>query len=516
MSFIEDAVSTDVGRIVGQKQGFRKTDRATGHSNFGFLNDFLNGLSLSSYHRALLRVFSLARKHDYQSVLIDEIDSNDSAFLTEENRELVRIRPDFIESKVFKFSFFSVDNEETIDTGSFLGYAVFKVDYYKNDLPIGYVFEAILPPPRGHDQNNFVHCKRSYRVANSLGSNFVVAGTLYAQQSQHSFVCAHVALRTALSCLLPEGDITYQQIADLAGSRTGLEPSEIAKVLDGVKVSHQQLSYEPGDPDSISDDFDFMKTMYGFTESACPALLGFTTSNSRHIVPVLGHTFNEDSWVPPSNRGYFGSTFYYYPSEQWLSSHVMHDDNFGPYYCVPKHFITHRNFRVLFGISLDDLSLRSDKAEALALGFLYQIANAIPQQNEQENMWFNMFRVYARLYSLILRPTFIDKRQYLNHLKTTLDLVKNIEIEADIFHIFERTLPDKFWMIEASCPELFSVTRRKFGEVILFPSQGKAKIDQDSIGMVRLPGMIAFNATPQWVVQPTAIKEHTRLFSAFG
>jgi len=55
-------------------------------------------------------------------------------------------------------------------------------------------------------------------------------------------------------------------------------------------------------------------------------------SSARHIIPVIGHTFNEDTWVAPATRDYFDGGLSYYPSENWLSTYVVHDDNFGPYF----------------------------------------------------------------------------------------------------------------------------------------------------------------------------------------
>ncbi|MDR0602948.1 MAG: hypothetical protein LBG80_01425 [Bacteroidales bacterium] len=513
-------VSTDIGQIIGQQIEFVQTSRQKGYSNFFFVNDFLSKNDISPHQPSLSRVLSLARKHEFQGMLIDEISIDNCSTLQEETEALAKSKQNYKTSKIYKFSFFKKDKTPQILQDSFIGYAVFKIDYFQNEPSIGYVFESVLPPPRTSIQNSFLHCKRTYNVTNSLGNNFEVTGTLYAQQSVHSFVCAHVALRTVLSCILPEGDITYSRIANLAGSRKGLNDGAIEHVLTGLNLHYQKDTIVPDNPDcSISPDSDFMKTMYGYIESGNPALLGFEGHDEgiKHIVPIIGHTFNEYSWVPHSNRGYFGDTLFYYPSERWLSSHIMHDDNFGPYYCLPKHFITQKNFRLLLGISPTRFALSFDKVEASALGFLSSVPNYSIENEDEDNYWFDLFHVYTEMNSIVLRSVFISKDAYINHLRTSLDTIQN-NIEPDIITKCNQLLPQMFWMIEVSCPELFSITKRKFGELLLATEFCNNDFDLKSFCLLRLPGLFILSKEEdnQYNIQKTQVKEHTRIFSNFN
>ena len=519
-------VSTDIGKITGKRVGFWQTGRDK-HSNFCFLDEFLTRCGMYPYQASLLRTLSLARKLDFSCMLLDEIASTDSKVLAEENSAIAKEKSDYIESKVYKFSFFkNVVEENQIRPEHFLGYAVFKTDYFRNREPFGYIFESVMSPPRDHIQNNFLHCRRRYSVTNSIGSGFIVEGALYAQQSTYSFVCAHVALRTVLACVLPEGDISYSTIAQLSKSRNGLEPDEMSCVFNGLGIQYQKLAFEPSNKkESISADIDFMKIMYGHVESNCPVILGFEGTpdrqgkSRRHVVPVLGHTFNEDSWVPPSNRAYFGHTLSYHPSEQWLSSHLIHDDNFGAYYCVPKNFITRDNFRLLFGISSNHLALQANKAEAIALGWLYQYAVKLPAQDNENNRWFNLFQIYATLGLLVLRPIFVSKKDYLAHLCCSLDVISGEHVETDTVNRCHQSLPEEFWMVEVSSPELFSVTRRKFGEIILSPGSCGNAFDRGSFLMLRLPGLFGLmnreGSVSEVLLFGTGVKGHTQIFSKF-
>lgn len=123
-------------------------------------------------------------------------------------------------------------------------------------------------------------------------------GALYAQQNDRTFVCAHVALRTVLSLILPQGDISYAEMNRLVGvdhikrtvgERRGLSSNDLETIFSAMNVKARKSA--PGMPSN-----DYAPDLYGYIESACPALVVFETSQSAHVVPVLGHTFNEDTW----------------------------------------------------------------------------------------------------------------------------------------------------------------------------------------------------------------------------
>src|SRR6185437_3386454 len=83
----------------------------------------------------------------------------------------------------------------------------------------------------------------------------------------------------------------------------------------------------------------YRKYIYGSVESGLPALLGFQfdmgqPEESGHIIPVLGHTFNADTWIPRAAFSYFilGQSTRYVPSESWVSTYIIHDDNWGSNY----------------------------------------------------------------------------------------------------------------------------------------------------------------------------------------
>jgi hypothetical protein len=238
----------------------------------------------------------------------------------------------------------------------FLGYAVIKVDYYGNhQKPRTYVYESVLALHRLENdcestkslehRTNFQHCKRAYELENVFGK-FLIVGAMYAQQNGRNFICGHVALRSVLS-LLNKDDISYDEINQLAGmppySRSGLSPYQIDVILNAKniiarRISGRRVPAAMGVP-------SFSPILYGFIESGCPSLLAFFPRNEvgrggvGHIVPVFGHTFDSDSWVPESRNGYFAGNGGYFSSEGWLHSFLIHDDNFGRLYFPVFQFV---------------------------------------------------------------------------------------------------------------------------------------------------------------------------------
>lgn len=458
--------------------------------------------------------------------MVERIVESDCTLLAEENRALAVRLPDFNGSTVTRFSFFKGETESA--PGEFLGYAIFKQDRHASE-EFGHVYEAVMKPPRGRLQNNFVHCMRSYDVVCALGK-FAVRGVLYAQQNDATFVCAHVALRTLLSTLLPAQDVDYVTISRLAGvdhaapaSRVGarqsergrgLGPLQIESVLRGVGLESDLATHEPGLTDAeLPAGIEFQRLLYGHLESGTAALLGFelapdpSGASSRHIIPVLGHTFNEDLWVPEAERQYFDHNRGYFPSESWLSTWVAHDDNFGPYVCLPRHYLGRARFRLLVGCQRRDVSRPAEIAEAFAYDFASKLA---AEMGDADPAWLARFAAFGRAGLLVLRTFVVEKLLYREHLAEIRDK-ENFDLEEANRETFLAALPDRFWLVEFSAPELFPASRRKFGDVIVHPDDTVAP--ERAIVGARLPGFLLFRDGDTWTPRKTRLAGHTEILS---
>jgi hypothetical protein len=473
----------------------------------------------------LRRIFSLARKLEFRSLLIEEIRETECSLLAEENAALRLRQPAFKSSQIHRISFFRSPKDQAPAPQDYIGYVVFKSDTFAAcPAPEDHIFESVMPAPRQTEQNNFVHCFRDYQVQTAAGT-FKVKGVLYAQQNDLTFVCAHVALRSALACVLPEGDIAYARINSLAGidhqskkvgEGAGMGPDEMEQVLTQLGVSFQRVIHEPKSNARLPTEFQ--RDLYGLIESGCPALVGFKFKGRkrapkpppRHIIPVLGHTFNEDAWVPEAQRAYFGSKLSYYPSESWMSAYVVHDDNFGPYYCLPRHFLKKEDFRIILGLKRHPTILSAVQAEAVGLGSIKAIVGRLPRLGMD---WYDRFAVYQENGWLVLRTILVEKDTYLGHLSTLRDWAGKTFEEPHITQL-QTDLPAYFWLVEASAPELFSASRRKFGELLLCAQTTPPKPVGISILLAaRLPGIVLFKKQDEVTIARTELKGHTELLS---
>lgn len=489
-------------------------------SNFEFVDQNF------ASHSILRRIFSLARKLGYGGFLIEHIVEADCKLLAEENRALALRLPDFNGATVTRFSFFTGERESA--PGEFLGYAIFKQDRNASG-DFGHVYEAVMKPPRGRPYNNFIHCLGTYQVVCTLGV-FSVRGALFAQQNDATFVCAHVALRTLLSTMLPDRDIDYATINRLAGvdhtdpavrvgarqmtRGRGLRPQQIEAVIRGIGFEPDLVTHEPDVEDAaLPEGVEFQRLLYGYLESGSPALLGFTLApgvsgaSSRHIIPVLGHTFNEDLWVPEAERQYFAHNRGYFPSESWLSTWVAHDDNFGPYVCLPRHYLGRAQFRLLVGCRLNGVSRPAEVAEAFAYDFARKLVDGL---GDTGRTWLGRFAAFSRASLLVLRTFVVEKSVYAQHLSSLRDK-ENFDFEEANQERFLAALPERFWLIEFSAPELFPASRRKFGDILVHPDAAVAR--HRAVIAARLPGFLLYREGAEWKSRKTRLAGHTDILS---
>ena len=476
------------------------------------------------------RIFSLARKAGYGSIVVDEIEEADCPLLAEENAALRKRLPDYSYSRVRKVSFFTTAKSfSPPPVSAFIGYVVFKEDFLStnpNRPKVGHVFEAVLKPFRQKSENNFVHCCREYPVRTSVG-DYVANGVLYAQQNDITFVCAHVALRTALSVVLPEADIPYQEINRILGvdhvtrkigDGVGLGPDDIEAVLKASGVAWETYKHEP--KSRICLKHDYQRFLYGSIECGKPALLGFETRArrrgapaDRHMICAFGHTFNEDAWVPAAQPMYFSESVGYYPSENWLSTFVVHDDNVGPYQCIPRHYITNRHFRLLIGLQRTASSLSYVEAEAVAFAAITRIRETQLDDGvrPQDDYWYHRFKIFAEFNRIVIRTLLLKREEYINHL-INIDAWEQ-KLSAEHLTKLNGLLPEWFWVSEVSALELFQASRRKFGEIILRcdPGNGKSVFEKYFVA-ARLPRRLLMSSASLKKPEQTAISGHATLF----
>ena len=461
--------------------------------------------------------------------------------LQEENEDLQKCIQGALSSEACRLSFFSnrfKSDQELANTTNddFLGYAVVKKDTSPSIGTISRIYESVLRPPR-HD-NNFVRGSQNWKCRVG-GRVFTANGYLYAQQNGLTNVCAHVALRTAAARFHPNGDMSYREMNKLLGidhvskKLNGLSLQQMVQVLESAGARCFQADYSSAD----NPPAPFQKYIYGSIESGYPAIVVFGTthpSGDFHAVPVFGHTFNQDTWVPSADVSYFkiGAGTKHIPSESWLSTFVAHDDNWGSNYCIPRHYLRPQKPPVpgqpapepeeavsqcvahVISTMPKEVKLNPVRAEIIGADYLFTILPQLPPDN---NPWARRLRTYAQSHLLVLRPFLLSFTEYTAHLEKVRDWDRN-PIQERLIDAFKAAFRDeRFWMIELSVPELFSANLRKVGEVLV-RAEALPRVPRDlsSFVLARLPGYFALlaggtAANPQYQFIRSGAQGHVEL-----
>ncbi len=487
-------------------------------SNFDFVE------SRFGKNRPLKRILSQARMANFLTLVIEKIDSR--GFSKDDDDDLKEAGFELSLKNLIRLSFFKKifagvsDIKNNLDEG-YLGYAILK------EVPFGnkfrwIIFESITRPAR-HD-NNYYHAEKEYKVC-CVDKIFKIKGNIYCQQNGSTNVCAHAALRTCLSMTESFNDFSYRQMNKILkenglphGLKEPLSDDQIKLILNKSGINYSLQAYPLADN---QPKIPFQKYLYGSIESGQPALLGFESGNSGHIIPVIGHTFNEDTWVPNADTSYFsiGQDTRYVPSESWVSSYICHDDNFGSHFCLPRQYLSSKDKILVIGFLPKQTKYDAIAAEAIAIDYLYLIT--LNLQPNSDHVWLKRLREAVMIEKgwVVLRTIFISGNKYVEHLENLQGWRTGEHIDAQITGKLRELLKGSYWMVEISLPELFPANRRKLGEIIL---NAEAPITPDTISasymFARLPGGLYVlgekeDGKPFVSNYPLAIHTHSQIYS---
>lgn len=456
---------------------------------------------------AIRRLFSLARSLKAQTLLTEDIEPR--GIILDENEEIKECFSDYELQGLERISFWKSSCEETsshaLCEDNLLGYAILKHDKVtsNNNYDSWHIFEAVFK--KYPDPHNCVPDPMEYQVTlwNIKAS---IHGLLYAQQNKLNKACAQVALRSLLSRILKK-DISYRTINELAEKLSGepvvkpngLTAKQIQSVLKSLNVDFRDFDYSQyckRKSKLYREKYPYQKYVYSGIECGTGALVGFHLSGpavikpQQHIIPFYGHTFNKDTWAPEADIAYFkvGEQLGYLPSENWTSSFLGHDDNFGANFCVPRLYIRPDDVDYVVELLKPGISFSGAQAEALALQFLYSVLN---QLSAPMNDWLDRLVHYAspKIQRIVLRAIAVNREKYIEHLTNEKDWDGNTE-DQQMLDGFSKSLPDVLWIVEVSIPQLFPGNERKLGEIVL---NGSIKLssntkDRSHLLFIRLPG----------------------------
>ena len=473
-------------------------------SSFDFVENHFGGID------SVRRCFSLARSLGTKTIILEK--TVPKGLILEENEELTEYFPDYefkgaVRLSFWKRAFNNIYHIEKLSSKDLNGYAIIKRDKIKSrKFDKWHIFEAVFKK-NPHPYNCIARPKKFKLVCGN--TRFSIKGILYCQQNTLNKACAQVALRSLLSNHLSNGDISYKEINELAGIAPesgrkpgkGLTVTDIRRILKEVDVGFRDIDYTQNE--EYRNTLPYQKFLYAGVESGAGALLGFRLSGPqipddsppRHIIPFFGHTFNKDTWVPDAEISYFdvGGGVGYVPSENWTSSFIGHDDNFGPNYCVPRCHVNKENVDYVVELFNKEAKYGGVHAEAVSLGFIYSLTPSIGAKIDT-NPWIKRLMTFIKAKRIVLRAVFIKKKAYLKHLFDFSDWEGNHE-SADYLTLLEDLLPSFLWVVELSLPQLFPANERKVGEVMLNPfirPDTSKDVDFDLFLLARIPGFYCF------------------------
>lgn len=479
-------------------------------------------------YESIRRLFSLARSSHAEALVLETIPA--CGIVAEENEDLLHLLPDYRNAGLMRLSFWKTTVVEstlrTLSSNNLVGYALFKHDQSSGaNLDQWHVFEAVFGK-YPHEHNCVPRpCVYELGVA---GQPLQISGLLYCQQNGLNKACAQVALRSLLSRILPEGDISYRRINEIAEATTpgfrpwdGLNVPQVRSILSHLGLEFRDVDYTQEDA-TARHDLPYQKYVYAGLESGAGALVGFRLNGrdlqeeAKHIIPVYGHTFNKDTWVPNAELAYFhiGEGVGYVPSESWTSSFLGHDDNFGPNFCIPRLYI--ERDKVDYVVEVFRLGIRYSGilAEAIALNILYSL---LPSLDGAPNRWIKRLFDWTAKQQVVFRAQAMTASEYVSHLEGLRDW-EGQEENREFCELLRRELPAYVWAVEISTPQLFPANERKLGEIVLDAT--KELNLQNGISEVfvfaRLPETYLFggdisDGTPRFTPVRSALQTHTDL-----
>lgn len=547
---------------------FRLIDAITG-------TDAFSGQPRSTLHR----ICTLMRKMEAQTVVVEAVDSDtqESDRVSEELQSIeTRLGRNVIHEPVWKLTFV---RSEVSDGGvlsevadhDFLGYAILINLQLAQDMRRPYVYESIIREPgrlqlAGRDSwewqpllNNYMHVGRSFGCSVGSGMEYSLEGSYFCQQNGITSVCAHAcAAMVVNNCMQTEQIVTCQDVNRLLNidhrirmlhtdwgcndraAQKGLSIMELELVFRSFGLTPYTVEFS--DPVRYFREF-----LYGFVESACPAVLAFTTTDVEghvweHVVPVFGHTLNSDSWFPGAFANYaIGFVDRRYLSTlDWVADFIVHDDNYGMYFCLPGHAFRpegrqDRGMRFMpfagIGVYRAEAGVRllGYQAELLAVGALGQVLEGFARDKNVPFPSYYLFHLLPRVLEglAVSRSTLVRCEQNLDHLQERDN--RGCSLSEDERSALAHRLADlsHVWLVEVTEQDLYIGNKAKVIDVLVDPrieyDEEKAQTDGPyGVVLIRFPGfamapVLPAPRPPEYLVAAQlSVEGHLPLFTFGG
>lgn len=479
-------------------------------SFFRLAEDYNNSLPLK-------RIFSVMRKHKVASIVEEDIHP-DHEFADEIAALEKRLSKKVVSNKIVRFTFFDIDiKKHGIDKASdrnCLGSVIYRTSLIEDGKTVHNVYEAVIRHQRL--LNNYIHCFSNYHIS-CLGKTFSIKASYFCQQNDKTNVCAHASLKMISHNLqrLKVKPFVYEEInktlgidhvAKRLGNGKGLSVAEVTAILKSTGLEIKGHYYEEGK----NPPYTFEQLIYSSVESGCPALLAFKTANGGgHIVPVIGHTFNDDNWLPNAEQDYFHlEDVKYLRSTAWVNNFIIHDDNYGVYYCLPVKFFRNEDLIAVYQIFPKGVKEAPINIELQAAFCLEDSVSRLdPSKNHSENYWLKKLSGFIKSGKFIIRTFLIKKAEYIKSLNEKD--VDGAVLEMPYIEHLKNNLPSIFWISEISLPELFPTNKRKIADIIIDSSRNMNENNfYETLLFMRVPGQVAIPISDEIKAYPTHSVSH--------
>ena len=356
--------------------------------------------------------------------------------------------------------------------------------------------------------NNYVHIAEDVSIV-VAGRRFTVRGSYFCQRDEIDCCCSQASVRMAIFHVPIDLDILpyremYKIVEEIRQTDPKYKKHSLAprdgfclKELEGLLASQGVKALTYNRSWKIHRDTDPYEYAYLLVESGIPTLIAFSPRFGHgrkpklaHLIPVIGHTMNTDEWLPIAHSLYrkFEGHYLtnrrhrYISSASWVSHLIVHDDSMGPYHCLGERDLIETRHdgrqkeaslwsRIMYVIglvpSLAGFTISPHHAQNLAVDFFYNLWKEM--LDDVKGPWKKRFeqRPFDEK-TLVVRTQSVRWNEYVGELQDAIDHEGNpSRLSKKGRRKLEEVLPEIFWMMEFSIPEIFSVNRAKFGEVLL-------------------------------------------------
>jgi hypothetical protein len=484
-----------------------------------------------------------------QSVVIESIDASFVEYerISQEFASIEKRLSSKIEPEVYKLTFLRLKIDDSAATelksrkvsdaanDDFLGYAIVVNLVIKGHLQKSYIFEAIIRDLFPCENtavkavlpaslpSHFLHVRRQFKCfVVGKYKDYNLIGSFFRQQNTITNVCAHAcALMMLNNCNEIEPLVTCEDINRILGvdheKRALIINTEYGNndyaTEDGIGTSElcEKVFTHFGFKPYKYNQIGFREFLYGFVESAYPALLTFSTPRTAHVVAVVGHTWNPHSWFPHAFPSYSEKPGpkRYLSSLSWVNDFLVHDDNFGMQLSLPAHCFSSeeqpgpgKGFTLLEAIGIfpqqKNIRLLAPLVEKTALKMLHQVlrmfysdGNPPPKENYYVNhLLEHILRINAP--TVVLRTSLVERLAYLEHLKCQDNKGKHYSEASRSTISKELEKFERFWLVEVTEPALYVGNLSKVIDVIINPkfdpgTPEKPADNRQALIMLRFP-----------------------------